>query len=697
MILSWRALPMVRIAGALAAGITAATLPAATPSLAWPLGVAVVAAGVLLAPVSLVQRGFVRGVAVLLLFAGFGLASMTLERSRLEAIPSEVGPYFVARLLEAPRGRSAWLGADAELLESWNGELRASARGTVKLMFAREAITSDGAAAFAKTDLAAPAALDRGSLIVSAAEVAPVRGPLNPDAFDYRRFLAARGVHAQAWLRDGDFRAVGPPAPPTRLARLRAYLGARIDAHYRDAREAGVARALLLGDKSGLDEATRLTYTATGAVHVLAVSGLHTGVVAAIVVWLLAAVLRGRWPWLQFGGLVLALVGYALLTGLSPSVLRASFMFAVVFAGRLLRLDGQPLNTLGAAAVMTLLVSPGSLFALGFQLSYLAVAGILLFYRSIARRLATGIKPVDWIGGAVAVSIAATVGTAPVTVFHFHQFPVYFALSTPVVFGVSLALPTLIAELALDAALQLFGVTWAYTFALSNALIYGCNVFLLALARLPNVLLDGLWPDGATVALLLVATVSAAVYLHRRSRPAAWAATALFAASGLTTLASNAGKLAYGEATVYALREGAVVDIFYGYNLRSARLGAVDEAQEQREAGPHRAALGRPIAEYGSLPSLAGDTAVARFYADGQVRWAELSAIDPPMVAGAPAVDWVLVHDASRLEPEEVIVAFPGADFLLADRPPPWLRAAWDSLGARAHILAEDGAYVRRL
>ena len=640
-------------------------------------------------PLPLEHRARWRGGAMLLLFGCFGYASMILGRTQpqksvaaTENVRAQEGQFFIARLRENPRGNGNWLGADADLLERTGDSSWLNASGKVKLMFAR--------AALSETE----SSLGKGSIIVSAAALDAPDGPLNPHSFDYSKFLAQRGIYQQAWLRARDFAVVAEADPPGLLDRFRSYCAARIEAHYRSPREAGVAKALLLGDKSGVDEATRLTYTATGAVHVLAVSGLHTGVIAAVVVFVMSMLFGKRWPWLRFVLLLLALLAYALLTGMSPSVVRSSFMFALVFAGKILREDSQPLNNLGAAAVLTLLISPAALFSLGFQLSYLAVAGILLFQQPIARRLATGYRYVDYVGAAVAVGIAATLGTFPVTIFHFHQFPIYFALSTPVVFGVGLALWLLVGELALDALLQLVGLSFDYTFSISNAVVYGCNEFLLALTRLPNVLLEGLWPSAITVLLLLSATAVTAVLVNRRQRRLAFAAAALFALAGSSAAWDTYTKHTTNELIVYALRSGLVVDNFSGGQLSSLQLEGVRPADHQREVAPHRAALGH--AGSATLPSgitALGDTMHAQFYSIGQWRWAAVLGREPHLLAAAPEVDWVVVSKSKYIEPAELARAFPGADYLLCDRPPLWMRSAWDSLGAQVHILPDDGAY----
>ncbi len=678
---------MLRVTGALSIGIgLAASLEPV--HVGWPLAAAAGLSIAFFLPLPIEQRGPWRGGAILGLFICLGFLSMSLDQADRVDESHDPEPFFTARLLEAPRGKNNWLGADAELVHTHSDSSSSVARGKIKLMFAREAV---------QDSLGLSPKLARGSLIVSAAELLAPSPPANPHTFDYKAFLAMRGIHRQAWLRAEDFSVLSVPAKPNTVERIRAYISTRIDAHYWDPRDAGVARALLLGDKSGLDEATQLAYSSTGAVHVLAVSGLHTVVIAAVIVWLLGLIIGERYPWLRFALLALGLFGYALLTGLSESVLRACFMFLLVFAGRIVRRDAHGLNNLGAAAAITLLVSPASLFALGFQLSYLAVAGIMVFYKQIELWMATGNRYVDWAGAAVAVSLAATLGTLPVTIFYFHQFPTYFALSTPVVFGTTAALWALLGELALDGILQLFGISFQYTFVLSNVLIYACNEFLTWLADLPGVLVEGLWPSAITITLLLLTTALAGIVVNRKRRDLAFITAALLLCTGLSALFDAWRKLGEDQLVVYALKNGAVIDIFEHGQLAHAQLGAVTEKEFQREVNGHRAALGHLALTGHALHPVGGDTASLQVFEYADLHWAYISSKDPKLADHPPPVEWVVFAQPRLLEAAEIRRLFPESDILLCERPPFWLRSSWDSVGTRLHILPEQGAYIREL
>ncbi len=674
--MNWRTVPVLRVAAALAGGICAAHFYPESPTHVGT-ALATLALIVVLVPVGLFWRGRIKGTAALVLFASLGFVHTRWSGPRDAFAVLPEGHYFVAELLEAPTGKNDWLGADARIVEV-HGDSGARATDVrARLMIHREAVATVLADSLG--------ALGRGSVIIADAYLEPPRAPRNPHTFDYAAFLAARGITLQAWLRADDFTSVKPAAPLTNLERLRGWISRHIDRGFGSPREAGVAKALLIGDKSDIDESTRLAYTSTGAVHVLAVSGLHTGVIAFIVVWLLRRSFRKRLPVVQFGCLLLALWAYAALTGYSPSVIRSAVMFAVVFAGQMFRQDPNGLNNLGIAALFTLVYEPLLLFTLGFQLSYLAVAGIMVFYPHLRRVLATESAWVNKGTELVAVSIAATIGTLPVTIYYFHQFPVYFALSGIVAVPlVAYALPTLLATVALDGLLTLCGVglTWIYWPAF--ALVWLCNEALTLMSVLPYALVEGLWPSGWTVVLMLLTIALLGITITRRRRVPAYATMALLCLTTLVAAADVLAKRQINEVVVYSLREGTAVDYFADGRLSSVVGDGTTDQELAREIRPHRSASGVDERLATRATPLYRDSSLS-FYQLGDVRWAEVHTRSPDLVASDLQLDWVYVEDPSRIDPDELTDAFPQTPILLGGRIPPWRREAW--------LLYEDQTY----
>ncbi len=204
--------------------------------------------------------------------------------------------------------------------------------------------------------------------------------------------------------------------------------------------DGGVAEALALGWKADIGSDTKAHYRNAGLAHLLAVSGLHVGILAAIVgglFWWTGRERRGR---IIRGSLqLLAVWGFAFITGAAPSTLRAALMFSMFIVNDMVARRVVPLNLLALAAIVMLLVDPLLVYDISWQLSFSAVAGILLAQPAI-QALRTPV------GQAAAVSVAATLATLPVVVATFHRLPLYFIIANVIVVpiaGVILALSLL--------------------------------------------------------------------------------------------------------------------------------------------------------------------------------------------------------------------------------------------------------------
>lgn len=261
-----------------------------------------------------------------------------------------------------------------------------------------------------------------------------VESPKNPHQFDYKQFLKYKKIYHQTYLSQGSWQKLENENNGLlhTINKIRVGRIEQIKKYIKGEAEQGVAMALLLGFKEELSEDIKAAYSETGAIHVLAVSGLHVGIIAMMLRWLLK---RFRWrrKWLKLILMILPLWFYALLTGFSPSVIRATVMFSLLVLG--LETDKKPdiYNVLAASALVLLLINPYFLFSVGFQLSYAAVFGIVYLQPKIAIWYLPKNKIINYFWQLTTVSIAATLGTLPFTLYYFHQFPVWFWLSSAIV------------------------------------------------------------------------------------------------------------------------------------------------------------------------------------------------------------------------------------------------------------------------
>ncbi|MCO5725705.1 ComEC/Rec2 family competence protein [Robiginitalea marina] len=358
-----------------------------------------------------------------------------------------------------------------------------------------------------------------GQEIISAVFPGPVGPTANPGQFDYRAYLESVGIHGQLRLNEGEYLLPPPPVGGRggRLATLRSRLLERLDEAGFSPAEAGVARALLLGDRSEMDPEVQAAYRKAGALHLLAVSGLHVGIVAGLVYLVLAPLGRGRYGKSARLFLTVALLwGYAFLAGLSPSVVRAVLLFSLVSYALYLQRDRMTLHFMGLGwMVMIGILDPLWLLQPGFQLSFAAVAAIVVYAPALMRWWPWKRRPWGWMGNLFCVSLAAQMGTLPLSLFYFHQFPGLFLLS-----GLAL-LPLMGLVLGMGFAvllLQSVSLLPAFLPALYNAVLSGMNGFVRWVAGQEGFHLEGIPWDGVHLLLGGAALVLGGISLRQGSR-----------------------------------------------------------------------------------------------------------------------------------------------------------------------------------
>ena len=275
--------------------------------------------------------------------------------------------------------------------------------------------------------------LQYGDQIVVKSNWKAIDGPTNPAQFDYKKFLANSDIFHQQYLTNMHWKMFEKQKGFS--VRATAFLWQKhlldvLKSHHFEQQELAVSSALLLGYKDMLDRDTILTYSSSGAMHVLAVSGLHVGIIYLVLSSLLFFFDKIKCGnYMKAFLLVLALWAYAFLTGLSPSVLRAATMFSFVTIGSSLKRQTNIYNTLAASAFVLILYNPYIILKVGFQLSYLAVLGIVYLQPKLYNLYRISNWLLDKIWVITTVSIAAQLATFPLGMYYFHQFPNYFLLS----------------------------------------------------------------------------------------------------------------------------------------------------------------------------------------------------------------------------------------------------------------------------
>jgi len=266
-------------------------------------------------------------------------------------------------------------------------------------------------------------------------------GKVNPAGFDYAAYLGRQGIKATAYLSAGSWEEVGYNGAFS-VFRVAGQFRNKLLQIYRNFGIAGdeyaVLSALTLGFTDALQPDLRANYSATGAMHILSVSGLHVGIIYVVIAFLLSFMQKSKRLKILRAVLIVSFLWmYAFVTGLSPSVIRSAFMFSLVAVGSALDRKSQIYNTVFMSAFFMLLIDPDFLFDVGFQLSYAAVLSIVFFQKPFVSLFPVRTKAMRWLRDLVAVSVAAQLGTLPVTLYYFQQFPNYFILTNIVAIPVS--------------------------------------------------------------------------------------------------------------------------------------------------------------------------------------------------------------------------------------------------------------------
>ncbi len=281
--------------------------------------------------------------------------------------------------------------------------------------------------------------LHLGNGIRAESELTPVQSYYPMGNFSYVRHLHSHGFTAQTFIpyRNWQPQSVSL-AGLSYLQRTRLHAlkwRERLLNHYRslglEDQEYAIIAAMTLGDKSKIDRDTKQAFSISGSSHVLALSGLHLGIIYSILTLLFGR--SRRWRWTGQALILTAIWMYAVIVGLPTSMIRATAMISIYSVCILLGRQRASINTLAFAAIIMLIINPLCLWDVGFQMSFMAVLAILIYYPTLFHLLTLQHWLTKWIWGLACVSTAAQIGVAPLVVYYFGRFSCYFLLSNFIV------------------------------------------------------------------------------------------------------------------------------------------------------------------------------------------------------------------------------------------------------------------------
>lgn len=525
-----------------------------------------------------------------------------------------------------------------------------------------------------------PSALSYGSTIIINKPLQPVKSSGNPGSFNYKTYCYHAGIAYQVYLTPSDFSVT--PTVETRVWKSFIFqcresvlniLGSFITGN----KEAALAEALFIGYKDELDKDLVQAYSNTGVVHIIAVSGLHLG----IIYWLLNLLMRPlakkrSTKWLA---VVITLAGlwlFSLLAGAGASVIRSAVMFSFIVIGNAFSKKGFVLNNLAASAFLLLCYNPFWLWDIGFQLSYAAVLSILLFYKPIYNLLYIKNKLPDAIWQLNAVTLSAQVLTVPLCIYHFHQFPVMFLFANIV--AVPLSSLLLLAEILLCAisfippVATFIGYIIYYSIRLLNNFIGSINA-------LPFASWSHLQINLPQFLLLTAAIATGSYWLMNKYKPAF--IVSLVCLTGFTMLRTHSFIAAANQQKmiVYNVQGKRAIDFIQGRNYYFLGDESVQSDKFLRNFNLEPSRVLHRISQSDSLPAVAGKGPLFLF--NGRY--------------------FLVLSNNTSLQLASLLQHISIAQVIADATNKPWRITQWqrtcDSMHIPFHNVAEQGAYVANL
>lgn len=393
-----------------------------------------------------------------------------------------------------------------------------------------------------------------------------VEPPMNPEQFDYRKYLFRKGIFRQVYLRNDSWERLKENRANPVYAfsyRLRDFLLETMKDLGIGGDEYAVAAAILLGYDDTLPTELRQKYVAAGSMHILCVSGMHVGVVFMVFSYLFAFLdKRKRWQNVLKQSLLLLLIWfYALLAGMAPSILRSTIMLSFVIVGDMIKREGVLLNSLAASAFLLLCIDPANLFNVGFLLSYCAVIGIVVLHRPIYNLFYFRSKLLDKIWELTSVTLAAQIATAPLSIYYFHQFPTYFWLSNlfmgpistvVIIGGMVMLLIFFIPYINIGVA---FCVKW---------MIYAMNFIVTWVENIPMSIVKGLYINNLEFVCLIIALLLLMMTIEHKRKFMVFGLLSMlliFSISQFTRVAFQRTQMSF---VVYSMTKNTAIDFVCG-------------------------------------------------------------------------------------------------------------------------------------
>lgn len=311
-----------------------------------------------------------------------------------------------------------------------------------------------------------------GDTIIVPAHWQDIKNSGNPFEFDYAAYCKRNNIYQLQFLSADSIALYsnGKPQDISIVRQLHKWCMLQLEHCIKNPETLGLMQAMLIGDEANMDSELRQAYSETGIIHVVAISGSHISFFFLLISLLLGWIRNKKYHWVKYAVALPLVWLYIFMAGAPPSAIRAGIMFSLLAFGLSFEKNTDNTNMLLAAAFVLLCAQPLWLFAVGFQLSFVAVLSLILFYKPVYRLIPVRRKIYRMLWGAIAASISAEILTAPLVIYYFHLFPVTFIIANIAAYllmGIVMILGMLIIALSSIPAIAA-ALAFAATFLVSN-------------------------------------------------------------------------------------------------------------------------------------------------------------------------------------------------------------------------------------
>ena len=544
-----------------------------------------------------------------------------------------------------------------------------------------------------------PLKLQYGDRILISKKLQQIKNSGNPGAFNYERYAAFQQIFHNVYLKRADYVILTEKdinhfqqfifvAREGILNILRSKISSGKD-------ELGIAEALLIGYTNDLDKDLVQAYSNTGVVHIIAISGMHLGLIYVMLVWIFAKMpLINRSKIVQVILILCCLWLFSLLTGAAASVTRAAVMFTFITVGANFKRRSSIYNSLAASAFVMLCYNPFFLWDVGFQLSYLAVIGIIIFQKPIYNWFYIKNKWIDNTWKLLAISLSAQVLTFPVCIYYFHQFPNLFLITNLI--AVPLSSLVLYAEIGL-VALYGIPVAGAWLGKITGWLVWLMNHVILWISRSPFAVWDGIHATTLSTLVLYALVIALCAWLLNKNKGAF--RFALFCALAFAMIFSKEiwDMKSQQKLIVYNVPQHEAIDFVSGnsYWFIGDSILLVDGVLQNFHLKPARISL-QLNRKTDSISELF--TRQKFYYFSNR----KIIIIDQPIAFETPPqkidVDIIIIAKNPKLKIAQLANVFNCRQFIFDASNSPWKIVQWQNecrqLNLSYHSIPDEGAFV---